>query len=109
MAKQPSNPKSALREWVESILIALVLAIFIRTYFFQPFKIPSGSMRMTLIEGDHLFVNKLRYGPIVLPEIHAPDFMRQWFGQDFDLKNIFQPQYENWLIVVLSLNYKLLP
>jgi len=65
----PKNrkPKSATREWVESILIALVMAIVIRSYFIQPFKIPSGSMRMTLIEGDHLFVDKLTYGPQVLP------------------------------------------
>ena len=57
--------KSVVREWVESILIALVLAMFIRTFFIQAFKIPSGSMRMTLIEGDRLMVNKLRYGPKV--------------------------------------------
>ncbi len=61
------KPKSATREWVESILIALVLAVLIRSYFIQPFKIPSGSMRMTLIEGDHLFVDKWTYGPQVLP------------------------------------------
>jgi signal peptidase I len=59
--------KSATREWIESILIALVLAVVIRSYFVQPFKIPSGSMRMTLIEGDHLFVDKLTYGPQLLP------------------------------------------
>src|SRR5665213_962234 len=63
---QNRKPKSAIREWVESILIALVLAVLIRSYFIQPFKIPSGSMRMTLIEGDHLFVDKLTYGPQVL-------------------------------------------
>lgn len=55
-------PKSVVREWVESILIAFVLAMFIRTFFIQAFKIPSGSMRMTLLEGDRLMVNKLRYG-----------------------------------------------
>lgn len=54
-----------MREWTESILIALVLAMFIRTFFFQAFKIPSGSMRPTLIERDRLMVNKLRYGPKV--------------------------------------------
>ena len=66
------NPKikSVAREWVESILIALLLAIVIRSYFIQPFKIPSGSMRMTLIEGDHLFVSKLRYGPQILPPVY---------------------------------------
>jgi signal peptidase I len=56
---------SAVREWIESILIAFVLAMFIRTFFIQAFKIPSGSMRMTLVEGDRLMVNKLRYGPKV--------------------------------------------
>jgi len=61
------KPKSVTREWVESILIALVLAVLIRSYFVQPFKIPSGSMRMTLIEGDHLFVDKWNYGPQLLP------------------------------------------
>jgi signal peptidase I len=66
MAKTRKS-KSILREWVESILIALVLAVLIRSYFIQPFKIPSGSMRMTLIEGDHLFVDKWTYGPQVLP------------------------------------------
>ena len=69
-----NKPKSVVREWVESILIALVLAAFIRTYFVQPFKIPSGSMRMTLIEGDRLFVNKLSYGPKLLPEFLAVRF-----------------------------------
>lgn len=72
-----SKMKSEVLEWIESILIALVLAAFIRTYFVQPFKIPSGSMRMTLVEGDRLFVNKLRYGPKVLPEFLAVRFRDQ--------------------------------
>ncbi|MCR4337877.1 MAG: signal peptidase I, partial [Candidatus Omnitrophica bacterium] len=55
--------KSVAREWIESIVIAFVLAMVIRTFFIQAFRIPSGSMRMTLIEGDRILVNKLRYGP----------------------------------------------
>ncbi|MBF0490264.1 MAG: signal peptidase I [Candidatus Omnitrophica bacterium] len=86
MSQKKSKFKSAIREWIESIVVALVLAVVIRTYFIQPFKIPSGSMRMTLIEGDHLFVNKLRYGPILLPELHSPDFLKKVMGDDFDIQ-----------------------
>ena len=50
---------SALREWTESIVIAFILAMFIRAFFIQAFKIPSGSMKPTLIERDRLMVNKL--------------------------------------------------
>lgn len=79
--QQPKKSWQAVaREWAESIVVALLLAIIIRSYFIQPFKIPSGSMRMTLIEGDHLFVSKLLYGPILLPEIHAPDFIKEHTG-----------------------------
>lgn len=54
--------KSVLREYVEAIGIALVLALFIRTFIVQAFKIPSGSMEPTLLIGDHLLVNKFIYG-----------------------------------------------
>lgn len=57
--------KAVVREWGESIAIAFILAVFIRTFFIQAFRIPSGSMRMTLMEGDRLIVNKLQYGPKV--------------------------------------------
>ncbi len=63
--KQPQVQKSATREWVESIVIAFVLAMFIRTFFIQAFKIPSGSMIPTLLVGDRLMVSKLRFGPKV--------------------------------------------
>ena len=54
--------KSAFREYAEALLVALGLALFIRTFFVQAFKIPSGSMLETLQIGDHLLVNKLLYG-----------------------------------------------
>jgi signal peptidase I len=54
--------KSVLRDWVESIIIAFLLAMVIRTFVVQAFKIPTGSMRMTLQEGDLILVNKFIYG-----------------------------------------------
>ena len=58
--------KSKLREWVESIIWAFFIAMFIRTFFIQSFMIPSGSMEDTLLIGDFLLVNKMVYG------IHIP-------------------------------------
>ncbi len=54
--------KSTLREYIEAFAIAILLAIFIRTFIIQAFKIPSGSMLPTLQIGDHLLVNKFIYG-----------------------------------------------
>jgi len=97
MTTEPKNkkPKSATREWVESILIALVLAVLIRSYIIQPFKIPSGSMRMTLIEGDHLFVDKWTYGPQVLP----PMF---W---DIGFKDGIPPTWPSYLGFLNNIHY----
>lgn len=55
-------PKSRLRENIEAILVAVVLAMIIRTFVVQAFKIPSGSMKNTLLIGDHILVNKFIYG-----------------------------------------------
>ncbi len=57
--------KREAKEWIQSFVIAFIIAMFIRTFFIQAFKIPSGSMIPTLIHGDRLMVNKLRYGPKV--------------------------------------------
>jgi signal peptidase I len=54
--------KGKFRETVEALAIALVLALIIRTFVVQAFKIPSGSMEDTLLIGDHLLVNKFLYG-----------------------------------------------
>lgn len=59
---QTSKKKSGLRENIEAILIAILLALFIRTFVVQAFKIPSGSMKETLKIGDHILVNKFIYG-----------------------------------------------
>lgn len=55
--------KSVAREYFESLVIAVVLALFIRTFVVQAFKIPTGSMEPNLLIGDHLLVNKLVFGP----------------------------------------------
>jgi signal peptidase I len=57
-----SKRKSIVREYAEAILVALLLALFIRTFVVQAFKIPSGSMLNTLLIGDHILVNKFIYG-----------------------------------------------
>jgi signal peptidase I len=53
--------KSKTREYIESILIAVIIALFVRSVFIQAYKIPSGSMEPTLLIGDHLLVNRLSY------------------------------------------------
>ena len=58
------------KEWAQSIVVALVLTLIIRTFVIQAFKIPSGSMRPTLMEGDKLFVNKYT--------LYIYDFLLRW-------------------------------
>ncbi|MEO7890132.1 MAG: signal peptidase I [Vicinamibacterales bacterium] len=55
--------KSILREYVESLVVAVILALFVRTWVLQAFKIPSGSMEKGLLVGDHLIVNKMTFAP----------------------------------------------
>ena len=62
MTREPFK-KSVAREYFESLVIAVVLALFIRTFVVQAFKIPTGSMEPNLLIGDHLLVNKLVFGP----------------------------------------------
>ncbi|MFC1876038.1 signal peptidase I [Thermodesulfobacteriota bacterium] len=62
LSPKSENKKSGLRENIEAIAIAILLALFIRTFVVQAFKIPSGSMKETLQIGDHILVNKFIYG-----------------------------------------------
>ncbi len=62
MVENGKKSKSTFREYAEAIGMALILALFIRTFIVQAFKIPSGSMIPTLKIGDHILVNKLSYG-----------------------------------------------
>ena len=65
MAPPPKEPprKSVVREYFESIVIAVILALFIRTWVVQAFKIPTGSMENNLLIGDHLLVDKFIFAP----------------------------------------------
>ncbi len=65
-----SKTKSKVREYIEAILLAIVIAFFIRTFVIQAYKIPSGSMKPTLQIGDHILVSKFNYG-VKLPFLRS--------------------------------------
>lgn len=77
--KERTRKKPVWREYTEALVVAGLLALIIRTFLFQAFHIPSGSMEDTLLEGDFLFVSKTLYGAEVpftggkrLPSIREP-------------------------------------
>ena len=77
---KPRKREPAWKEYGRSLLIAVVLALVIRTFLFQAFKIPTGSMEDTLLVGDFLFVSKFLYGAEIpftggkrLPAIREPE------------------------------------
>jgi signal peptidase I len=110
MEEQAKKEKSTFREYVEAIGMALLLALFIRTFIVQAFKIPSGSMIPTLLIGDHILVNKLSYGvrvPLwghylvefkkpqrgdvvvfIFPEDRTKDFIKRVIGVEGDMVEI---------------------
>ncbi|MDI6868364.1 MAG: signal peptidase I [Coprothermobacterota bacterium] len=61
LQEKGKKPKSAVWEWIETILIALILALILRTFVVQPFQVHLSSMHPTLEEGDFILVNKLAY------------------------------------------------
>ncbi len=74
--KQPPVRKSALREWVDAIIFAVIAASIIRIFLIEAYTIPTSSMEKTLLVGDYLFVSKVSYGPkvpntpIAFPFVH---------------------------------------
>ena len=74
----------SLWEWTKSIVVALVVWFFLRTFLVEAFRIPSGSMENTLLIGDFLFVNKALYGaevPLIhtrLPAVREPRETTSW-------------------------------
>ena len=92
--------KSVLREYTEAILVAVLLALLIRTFVVQAFKIPSGSMIPTLLVGDHILVNKFVYrftapkrGDVIVfkyPVDESRDFIKRIIavgGEDLHIKD----------------------
>ena len=117
-----------LREYAEAIIIAIILALFIRTFIVQAFKIPSGSMMDTLQVGDHILVNKFLYGTKIpftdinilpirepqrldiivfkYPEDESKDFIKRVIGEPGDVVEVRKkklyvngtPLYETYTI-----------
>ena len=92
------------KEWGEPFAVAVILAVFIRTFLVGPYKIPTGSMETTLMVGDRIFVDKLSYrfrppkrGEVVVfkyPIDPKKDFVKRlvaFSGEDFEIRdgNIF--------------------
>ncbi len=63
------RPRSRAREYAEAILVAVIFALFTRTFLFQAFQVPTASMEKNILVGDHLIVNKFIFAP------HAPSFL----------------------------------
>ena len=66
-ASAPRPPRRFLFEYAQAAAIALIFALFVRTFLFQMFKIPSASMEDTLLIGDHVLVNKFAFAPLTFP------------------------------------------
>lgn len=82
--------KNVIVEYIEALAVAFILAMVIRTFFVQAFKIPSGSMLETLQIGDHLLVNKFSYG-VKVPFTNT----YMWDGSDPERGDIIVFEYPN--------------
>lgn len=94
-SKDKPNKKSMPKEWTDALGFAIVAASIIRIFFFEAFTIPTGSMEKTMLIGDYLFVNKMKFGPKIpqtplsvpfvhnrIPGTYIPSYV-QWFTNDY--------------------------
>ena len=110
--EEPMGKKKFVKEYVEPIVIAVLIALFIRTFVVQAFKIPSSSMEPTLLVGDYILVNKFIYGtripytdtkflplkhPVrgdvivfIYPKDHSKDFIKRVIGTEGEKVEIVQ-------------------
>ena len=94
MATEAQSPLASIFETIKTIVYALLLAGVFRSLFFQPFWIPSGSMKETLLIGDFLFVNKMAYGysyascpSLIIPRLGlSVDAKKTMWGLDVNTK-----------------------
>ena len=106
------NKRKFFKEYVEPIVIAVLIALFVRTFIVQAFKIPSSSMEPTLLVGDYLLVNKFIYGTkipfvdkkileirkpqrgdivvFIYPKDRSKDFIKRVIGQEGEKVEIVQ-------------------
>ena len=91
--------KPASREWVDAAVFAIVAATIIRSFIFEAYVIPSGSMEKTLLVNDFLFVNKMSYGPRIPQTPLSFPFVHNL------LPNSQTPSYFKWI----QIDYKRLP
>lgn len=94
-SKDKPNKKTMPKEWTDALGFAVVAASIIRVFFFEAFTIPTGSMEKTMLIGDYLFVNKLKYGPklpqtpLSVPFVHNripgtyTNSYVEWFKNDY--------------------------
>ncbi|GAB4342325.1 MAG: hypothetical protein OHK0038_22190 [Flammeovirgaceae bacterium] len=89
--KETKKKKSIIREWIDSLVFAVVAATIIRWLFFEPFMIPSPSMEKSLLVGDYLFVSKLHYGArTAATPLQVPLTFQKIWGTEI-------PSYIDWI------------
>ena len=86
--------RNPLLDWLDAIVFAVIVVTFINTFFFQAFKIPSSSMESSLYTGDHLFVNKLAYGPRLPQTPLTIPFTHNVIGGSESYSTLFQNDYK---------------